>query len=40
MKRYIAPDFKDFIEMIGDRNKPIGDWMEQDLMADGTRIGD
>lgn len=39
-KRYIAPTFKDFIEMIGDRNKPVGDWIDQDLMADGTRAGD
>ncbi len=39
-KRYIAPTFKDFIEMIGDRNKPVGDWIDQNLMADGTRAGD
>lgn len=31
---------KYFIGMIGDRNKPVGDWIDQDLMADGTRVGD
>lgn len=36
-KRYVAPTFKDFIEMIGDRNKPVGEWIDQDLMADGSR---
>ncbi len=39
-KRYIAPTFKDFIEMIGDRNKPVGDWIDQNLMADGTVVSD
>lgn len=39
-KRYIAPTFKEFIEMIGDRNKPVGYWLDQNLMADGTRAGD
>lgn len=38
-KRYVAPTFKDFIEMIGDRNKPVGEWLDQDLMADGTKVG-
>ncbi len=39
-KRYIAPTFKDFIEMIGDQNKPVGDWIDQNLMANGTIVSD
>ncbi len=39
-KRYIAPTFKDFIEMIGDRNKPVGDYIDINLMADGTVVSD